>query len=84
MGTVKHLQRFIPDLHTYTVQFRQSLKSCNKQSFMWVEEQDSAFQNIINLVAKIPSPFHYDSSKKSRIKSDSNHNALGACQEIEP
>ena len=77
MGTLNHLHWFIPDLHTYTVHFRQSLKACNKQSFWWGEEQDNAFKNIINLVAKIPSLFHYDSSKKSRV---------GACleQEIEP
>ena len=35
MGTLNHLQRFIPDLHTYTVHFRESLKACNKQSFRW-------------------------------------------------
>ena len=29
MGTINHLKRFIPDLHTYTVHFRQSLKACN-------------------------------------------------------
>ena len=85
MGTLNHLQRFIPDLHTYTVHFRESLKACNKQSFRWDEEQDNAFKSIINLVAKIPNLFHYDSSKKSRVKCDASHNGLGACleQEIE-
>ena len=33
MGTLNHLQRFIPDLHTHTVHFRASLKACNKQSY---------------------------------------------------
>ena len=86
MGTLNHLQRFKPDLHTYTVCFRESLKACNKQSFRWGEEQDNAFKSIINLVAKIPNLFHYDSSKKSRVKCDASHNGLGACleQEIEP
>ena len=86
MGTLNHLQRFIPDLHTYTVLFRQSLKACNKRSFRWGEEQDNVFKSIINLVAKIPSLLHYDSSKKSRVKCDASHNGLGACleQEIEP
>ena len=37
MGTLNHLQRFIPNLHTHTVRFRQSLKACNKQSFLWGE-----------------------------------------------
>ena len=35
MGTLNTLQRFIPDLHTHTVLFRASLKTCNKQSFLW-------------------------------------------------
>ena len=78
MGTLNHLQRFIPDLHTFTVHFRESLKACNKQSFRWGEEQDKAFKSIINLVAKIPNLFHYDSSKKSRVKCDASHNGLGA------
>ena len=86
MGTLNHLQWFIPDLHTYTVHFRESLKACNKQSFRWGEEQDNAFKSIINLVAKIPNLFHYDSSKKSPVKCDASHNGLGACleQEFEP
>ena len=86
MGTLNHSQRFIPDLHTYTVHFRQYLKACNKQSFRWGEEQDNAFKSIINLVAKTPSLFHDDSSKKSRVKCEASHNGLGAClvQEIEP
>ena len=81
MGTLNHLQRFLPDLHTYTVHFRESLKACNKQSFRWGEEQDNAFKSIINLLANIPNLFHYDSSKKSRVKCDASHNGLGACLE---
>ena len=86
MGTLNHLQRFIPDLHTYTVHFRESLRACNKQSFRWGEEQDNAFKSINNLLANIPNLFHYDSSKKFRLKCDASHNGLGACleQEIEP
>ena len=38
------------------------------------------------MIAKIPSPYHFDSSKGSRVKCDASHNGLGACleQEIEP
>ena len=86
MGRLNHLQWFISELHTHTVHFRQSLKACNKQSFRRGEEKDSAFKSIIDLVAKIPSLFHYDSPKNSRVKCDASHNGLGACleQEIEP
>ena len=86
MGTLNHLQRFIPDLHTHTVHLRASLKACNKQSFLWGEEQNKAFNDIIILIAKIPSLYRFDSSKGSRVKCDASHNGLGACleQEVEP
>ena len=86
MGTLNHLQRFIPDLHTHTVHFRLSLKACNKQSFLWGEEQDNAFKSIINMIAKFPSLYQNDSSENSRVKCDASPNGLGACleQEIEP
>ena len=86
MGTLNHLQRFIPDLHTHTVHFQASLKACNKQSFMRGEAQNNAFKSIINMIANIPSLYHFDSSKGSRVKCDASHNGLGACleQEIEP
>ena len=86
MGTLKHLQRFIPNLHTHTVHFRASLKACNKQSFLWGEDKSTAFYDIIKMIAKIPSLYHFDSSKGSRVKRDVSHNGLGACleQEVEP
>ena len=73
-------------MHKYTVAFRASLKAENKTSFLWGEEQDCAFQNILNLNANIPTLFHYDASKASRVKSDASHSGLGACleQEVEP
>ena len=80
-GTLNHLQRFIPDLHTHTVHFRASLKSCNKQSFLWGEEQNKALNNIIKMIAKIPSLYLFDSSKGSRVKCDASQNSLGACFE---
>ena len=86
MGTLNHLQMFIPELHTQTVHFRASLKACNKQSFLWGEDQNKAFHDIIKMIAKIPSLYHFDSSKGSRVKCDASHNGLGACleQEVEP
>ena len=45
-----------------------------------------AFENIINLVTKIASNFHEDSSKQSKLKCDASQNGLGACleQEVQP
>ena len=38
------------------------------------------------MIAKIPSLYHFDSPKSSRVKCDTSHNGLGARleQEIEP
>ena len=65
MGTLNHLQRFIPDLHNYTVAFRASLKAENRKFFLWGEEQDIAFQKNLNLIANIPNLFQYDAPKAS-------------------
>ena len=79
---------FIPDLHTPTVHSRVSLKACNKQSFLRFCGERSKIMpsKVINMIAKIPSLYHYDTSKSSRVKCDASHNGLGACleQEIEP
>ena len=61
MGTLNHLQRFVPDLHTHTMHFLQSLKSCIKQFFTWEDKTEMAFKNIIIRIAENPSLFHYDS-----------------------
>ena len=86
MGTLNRLQRFIPDSRTHTVHFRASLKACKKQSFLWGAEKNKAFNDIINMIANIPSLYHFNSSKGSRVKCDASHNGLGACleQEFEP
>ena len=81
MGTLNQLQRFIPDLHKYTVAFRASLKAENKKFFLWGEEQTIAFQKILNRIANIPNMFHYDASKASRVKCYASHSGLGACLE---
>ena len=48
MGTLNYLQRFLPDLHKYTVLFRASLVACNKKLFLWEEEQNVAFKSILD------------------------------------
>ena len=63
MVILNHLRRFIPELHKYTVAFRASLKAENKKSFLWGEEQDTAFQKILDLIENIPNLYHYDASK---------------------
>ena len=83
MGTLTHLQLFIPELHKYTVALRASLKGDNKKSFLWGEEQDTVFQKILDPIADIPNLNHYDASKASRVKCEASHSGLGACLDQE-
>ena len=76
MGTLNHLQRFIPELDKHTVAFRASLKAENKKPFLWGEEKDTPFQKILDLIADIPNLYHYDASKASRVKCEASH---GTC-----
>ena len=42
------------------------------------EEQGTAFQKILDLIADIPNLYQYDASKASRVKCDASHSELGA------
>ena len=57
------------------------MKAKNKKFFLWKEEQDTAFQKILDLIATIPNLYHYDASLASRVKCDASHSGLGACLE---
>ena len=85
MGILNHLQRFLPNLQVHSDQLRPSLKACNKSKFVWGECQQTAFSNILQLIANITKMYHYDQSRNSRVKCDASHSGLGAAleQEIE-
>ena len=76
MRTLNHLQRFILDLHKREVHFRASLKACNKHSFLW--EKNATFYNTLEIIAKIPSVYYFDSIKNWRKKCDASNKRL--CQ----
>ena len=71
----------MPGLHNLMCEFRESLKFCNKRKIIWNEPQETAFQKILELVAKITDLFHYDPARQTRIKCDASHSGLGACLE---
>ena len=86
MGFSNHFSRFIPNLQSKTEPLRPSLTANNKQSFIWTDVQEIAFKEMLKAIGDITKMFHYDASKKSRIKSDASHKGLGAAleQEVEP
>ena len=85
MGILNHLQRFLPNLQVHSDQLRPSLKASNKSKFVWGEGQQTAFRNILQLIANITKMYHYNQSRNSRVKYDASHSGLGAAleQEIE-
>ena len=40
----------------------------NKHTFLWREERNAAFFNILEITAKIPSVYYYGFAKNSRKK----------------
>ena len=78
MGILNHLQRFLPNLQVYSDQLRPSLKASNKSKFVWGECQQTAFSNILQLIANIRKMYNYDQSRNSRVKCDASHSVLGA------
>ena len=83
MGILNHLQRFLPNLQVFSDQLRPSLKASNKSKFEWGEDQQSAFVNILQLIANITKMFHYDQNRNNRVKCDACHSGLGAALEQE-
>ena len=85
MGILNHLQQFLPNLQVHSDQLRPSLKASNKSKFVWGECQQTAFRNILQLIADITKMYHYDQGLNSRVKCDASHSGLGAAleQEIE-
>ena len=66
-------------------QLRPSLKASNQSKFVLGECQQTAFRNILQLIANITKMYHYDQGRNSRVKCDASHSGLGAAleQEIE-
>ena len=47
------------------------------------EEQQSAFSNILQLIANITKMFHYDQNRNTRVKCDASHSGLETALEQE-
>ena len=86
MGILNHMSRFMPNLQKITEPFRPSLKADNREKFIWSEEANNVFRNLLERIANITKMYHYDASKKCRIKCDASQKGLGTAleQELEP
>ena len=86
LGIVDYLSRFptfeAPRPSSFDEQY---VVKCNKSKFVWGEDQQTAFRNILQFIANITKMYHYDQSRNTRVKCDASHSGLGAAleQEIE-
>ena len=82
MGSIHHLTRYIPKLAQTAAALRPLLKNAEKnRPINWLPEHNSAFKNILQLVAKITQNKHFDQHLETRIVSDASYTGLGAALE---
>ena len=56
MGSIQHLNKFIPNLAQLCTPLRPLLSTTNKFNFVRKEENEKAFKNIIDAVKNITCP----------------------------
>ena len=83
MGVLNYLQKFLPNCHLLTKQFRPSLKMSNKQIFVWGADQQKGFEDTLNLLSNITKMYQKDQKRNSRVKCDAGHSGLGSALEQE-
>ena len=82
MGSIHHLTRYISNLAQIAAALRPLLKNADKnRPINWLTEHNSAFQNILQLVAKFTQNKHYDQHLETRIVCDASNTGLGAALE---
>ncbi|XP_039150808.1 uncharacterized protein K02A2.6-like isoform X3 [Drosophila simulans] len=76
LGLVTYVGKFIPDLASHTDPLRKLLKTENK--FTWGEAEKNAFNNLKNLLSKVPKLSYFDPKHRTRVIADASPVALGA------
>ena len=81
LGSVHHLTKFVPNLAIQCRVFRDLLKKDNK--YKWEHKHQAAFENIKLHIKNITENTHYDSTRKTRVRTDASRSGLGAVLEQE-
>jgi hypothetical protein len=77
LGMVTYLTKFIPECAKKIEPLRRNLKK--EQPFMWGEDQEKAYQEIINDLTQSPTLALYDPMKPITLSVDASQHGLGAC-----
>ena len=76
LGLITYVGKFIPDLVDVTELISMLLKLDTK--FVWVPNQETAFQRLKTHLSRIPNLSYFDPKKKTRVVADASPVALGA------
>ena len=82
MGSVHHLNKFIPNLAQLCAPLRPLLSSASKFHYVWEQKHDKAFKTILTAVQNITENRHFVSNRETRIVCDES-DAIGAALEQE-
>ena len=83
MGSIHHLNKFIPNLAQLCTPLRPLLSSSSKFHFMWNQQHEEAFQIILKAVRNITENRHFVSNRETRIVCDASREGIGAALEQE-
>jgi hypothetical protein len=84
LGMITYLSKFIPDCSIKTQPLRKLMKKGIK--FEWTEEQEKAYQVLINMCSQAPTLAFFNPHKKLTVSVDACQDGLGVCllQEGQP
>ena len=81
LGSVHHLKKFVPNLAIQCRVFRDLKKKDNK--YHWEQKHQIAFESIKLHIKNIRENTHYDSTRKTRVRTYATRSGLGAVREHE-
>ena len=81
LGSVHHLTKFIPNLAPLSREFRNLLQKDTK--YIWTNHHQTKFENIKECIRNLTENTHYDTKRKTRVKTDASRSGLGAVLEQE-
>ena len=81
LGSVHHLTKFIPNLAPLCREFRNLLQKDTK--YIWTNHHQTKFENIKKCIRNLTENTHYDTKRKTRVKTDASRSGLGAVLEQE-
>ena len=79
MGMTNQLAKFMPNLASITAPLRSLLVVLHKgTTWIWTEQQETAFQQVKELLVSPPALAHYSPERETFIAADACNNGIGA------